>query len=95
MHIFVDEELKYRSGDDTHRWLRSELRYRKLRPIADAYCSGTSKNARGLSDWIVRRARADFPEASSVSISCSVTAWPEVGESKMVHTRTVRAPEWL
>lgn len=100
--IYVDDRLVYRSADPEHAWLRAELRYRKLRPIVDAHCTGESKNSEGLAGWIVARAREDFPEATAVRIGCTVRPWPTQPpgpddppvELTWAHQRRAAAPTW-
>lgn len=100
--IRVDDRVVYRSADPEHTWLRSVLRYRKLRPIVDAHCTGESKNSEGLAAWIVARARRDFPEATTVWMGCSVRPWPTARpdpatppvELGWAHQRQASAPGW-
>ena len=92
--VRVDGELVYRAGDPDYDWHRSVFRYRKIRPILDAHCGGTSKNSRGLSRYIARAARQDWPEAKVVEVSCSVREWDGSGSVQVRQRRRLTGPKW-
>jgi hypothetical protein len=74
--VLVDGQVVYRSNDDDADWLASVLRYRRVRPIVGATCNNRSKNDDELVDYVVREARADFPQATEIVVRCTVSPWP-------------------
>lgn len=78
LEILIDDRVVYRSADPDATWLRSELRYRRLRPIAAGLCRD-GKHSDGLRNWALRRAREDFPDAETVTFRCPRAPWPGRG----------------
>lgn len=92
LEIAVDGQVVYRSNDPEARWLRSVLRYRKIRPIVDAHCGGHSKNSLGLSRYIARKALEEWPDAQEIEIRCVVRPWKAPEPTKVLHRRTLTPP---
>ncbi len=93
--VWVDGDLKFRGGDREHDWLRSELRYRRIRPVAGTTCRETSGNTDVLLVWLAKRARQDFPGAQSMTVRCTVDDWPGVDPDPTEILRfDLSAPDW-
>jgi hypothetical protein len=96
MEIRVDGALVYRSNDGDADWLAAVLRYRRVRPVVASTCLERSRNDVELIGYIVRRARADFPDVSEVEVRCTIEPWPEHGPKppRVVVRYTARAPDF-
>ncbi len=93
--VWVDGALVYRAGDAAHRWRRAAFTYRRVRPLVVHTCMGDGKNQRPLVRWVLRKARADFPDAAEVAIRCTIGPWPmDEGEVEQELYVLAAAPDW-
>ncbi|MDP2314583.1 MAG: hypothetical protein Q8P41_16895 [Pseudomonadota bacterium] len=95
LEVRVDGVLRHRSADAEHGWLAGVLRNRRVRPVVESTCTTeTGANWRGLGRLVVARARAEWPDAATVELACTVAPFP--GRDATVHHRYVAtAPGWV
>ena len=95
MEIQVDGDPVYRTGDPVLRWLGPQLASRKIRPVLETTTrSRRSRNWKGLSRFIVERARQDNPQAERVDLLFLVGEFPGVRMEES-HRIVAQAPLWL
>lgn len=94
LEIRVDDAVVYRSVDPNFTWLEPQLRNRRVRPMVESTTvDRNSPNWKGLSHFIVARAREDFPTATRVELRCLAGSFP--GQKLTVHHSYVaEAPDW-
>lgn len=94
LEVRVDGRVVSRTGDPDYPWLTDALQSRRLRAmVARLVKEGESRNERGLTRWVGRRASEDFPGCQEVILAAMWGEWP--GEELREHHRfVVRAPEW-
>lgn len=100
LEIRVDGELRHRSADPAYSWLSDVLRNRRIRPVVESTCaSDHGPNWRGLGRLIVERARAEWPAAQSITLTCTEAPFPAPGIApaapKVHHGYVATAPEWV
>jgi hypothetical protein len=94
LEILVDGDLKYRSGDPKHDWLEPHLHNRRIRPIIENMSrTDDVKNWRGVTRYVTRRAREDFPDCDRIEIRALQGRFP--GEKMWKHHAWVAGdPGW-
>jgi hypothetical protein len=94
LEIRIDDTLVYRSASDEYDWLEPQLRSRRTRPMVESTTRKRfSKNWKGLTRYIVRKALEDFPEAQEISLLSLSGRYPR-GKMKPRHRIVAAAPDW-
>jgi len=97
LEIRVDGELRYRSNDPEYDWLRPQLTFRRVRPIVKEAVVTVEKarNWRGLTRFVVDRARAENPQVRIVELTATKASFPgPIPEGETTHTYYAEAPSW-
>jgi hypothetical protein len=95
MEIQVDGVPVFRTGDAALQWLGPQLASRKIRPVLETTTrSRRSRNWKGISRFVVERARADHPQAKKVELLFLVGDFPGVRMEES-HRIVAQAPLWL
>jgi hypothetical protein len=86
-----------RLGDPALDWNGVQFGHRRVRPMLETLASRDKAAIwEGCGAWIVDRARADFPEAGSVTIRAVFRPWEaDPADTHVVHGRVARAPGWV
>jgi hypothetical protein len=95
MEIQVDGDPVYRTGDPALQWLGPQLASRKIRPVLETTTRARrSRNWKGISRFIVERARQDHPQAKKVELLFLVGDFPGVRMEES-HRIVAQEPLWL
>jgi hypothetical protein len=95
MEIQVDGVPVFRTGDRSLQWLGPQLASRKVRPVLETTTrSRRSRNWKGISRFVVERARQAHPQAEKVELLFLVGDFPGVRMEES-HRIVAQAPLWL
>jgi len=95
LQISIDGEPVYLTNDPALRWRAPQLTHRKIRPLPDTMTiKAEAFNWTGFSRWVLNEARADFPEATEVSVVAIFRDHAVNAERRIHHGRRARAPDW-
>ncbi len=95
MEIQVDGVPVYRTGDPVLQWLGPQLGSRKIRPVLETTTrSRRSRNWKGISRYIVEKAREDYPQAEEVALLFLVGDFPGTRMEES-HRIVAQEPLWL
>lgn len=95
MEIQVDGVPVFRMGDSDLQWAGSQIYNRKVRPVLESTAqSRKSRNWKGLSRFLVEKARLDHPDATKVELLFLVGDFPGVRMEES-HRVVAESPLWL
>lgn len=94
LEVRLDGVLAFRTADPEHAWLAPQLRNRHVRPVVESTANKRdAPNWRGLTRYIVARARAENPALREVELLSRAGPFP--GEVLTDGHRIVaKAPSW-
>lgn len=94
LEVWVDGALRFRTADPEHAWLAPQLRNRHVRPVVESTANQKdAPNWRGLTRYVVERARAEDPGAQEVELRSRGGPFPG-RELKLKHRIVAKAPDW-
>lgn len=92
--VWVDDRRVYRSQRDKYEWRRPLFENRHVRPTVDSFASAKDTPlTEGFVRWVLRLARADFPQAQEVILKAKSSDFPK-GHSRGERAFGAAAPEW-
>ncbi len=94
LRVVVDGAVIYESNDDRRSWNASQLGNRRLRaPLEQFVRKHAARNWRGFATFVVRRVRADHPQARTVRLEA---LWEDIatGSIYVHHAALAVGPAW-